>query len=231
MDAGVVRENVERVRERIQRAAERAGRRPEEILLLAATKERPPEMIRAALEAGITDIGENYVQEAQRKKPLVGLPARWHLIGHLQTNKASHALQLFDWIQTLDRLRLAEVLSRRAQALGRRVPLLVEVNVGREPTKTGALPEEVLPLIEHAAALPGLEIRGLMCIPPFTEDPEGARPYFRQLRELAERIAAQGWPQVRMEHLSMGMSHDFEVAIEEGATIVRLGTVLFGPRG
>lgn len=231
MDAGMVRENVERVRERIQRAAERAGRRPEEILLLAATKERPPEMIRAAIEAGITDIGENYVQEAQRKKPWVGLPARWHLIGHLQTNKASHALQLFDWIQTLDRPRLAEVLSRRAQALGRRVPLLVEVNLGREPTKTGALPEEVLPLIEQAASLPGLEIRGLMCIPPFTEDPEGARPYFRQLRELAERIAAQGWPQVRMEHLSMGMSHDFEVAIEEGATIVRLGTVLFGPRG
>ena len=223
--------NLERVRERIERAAERAGRRPEEILLLGATKGVDVERIEAAIEAGLTDIGENYVQEARGKIERIGRDrVRWHMIGRLQRNKAKHAVRLFDVIQTVDSTKLADELEKRAAQEGRALPVLVEVNIGREPQKAGVMPEELLPLCEHISKLPHLKLEGLMCIPPWSENPEDSRPYFAEMRELFERLKEAALPNVEMRWLSMGMSADFEIAIEEGANLVRIGTAIFGPR-
>jgi len=223
--------NLERVRERIWRAAERAGRRPEEILLLGATKGIDTERVLEAIEAGLTDIGENYVQEAKAKIERIGRGrARWHMIGRLQRNKARHAVKLFDVIQTVDSVKLADELERRAAQEGRVIPVLVEVNIGREPQKAGVMPEELLPICEHIAKLPHLRLEGLMCIPPWGRGPEDSRPYFAEMRRLFERVKEASLPGVEMKWLSMGMSADFEVAIEEGANLVRIGTAIFGPR-
>jgi len=223
--------NVARVRDRIGVACRRAGRRAEEVRLVAVSKTVPPETIRQAYEAGIRDFGENRVQEAVNKRPaLSDLTVTWHMIGHLQTNKAKPARELFHWIHSLDSFRLAEKLDKSAVCSGERMPALLEVNLGEEQTKSGVRESEVAALAEQVARLETLELRGLMVIPPFADDPEQSRPYFRRLRELAAAIDARNIPKVGMSELSMGMTHDFEVAIEEGATIVRIGTAIFGER-
>ena len=222
MSTSDISANLERVRQRIADAAERAGRRAEDVLLIGVSKTVEVERIRRAIEAGVPALGENRVQEAKGKVTALGHPVPWHLIGHLQTNKARAALELFDVIHSVDRIDLARELDRRARAAGRRVDALLQVNVGEEPSKGGWAPEAVETAVEALAALGGLRLRGLMAIPPAVERAEDARGWFRALRKLAER---HGLPE-----LSMGMSGDFEVAVEEGATMVRVGTAIFGPR-
>jgi pyridoxal phosphate enzyme (YggS family) len=225
-----VKENVEAIEARIAAAAGRAGRDAREITLIAVSKTHPAEAISAAFEAGVRHFGENRVQEWEGKRNgLSGLAATWHLVGHLQGNKAVRAAKAFDSVDSVDEFPLAQRLDRARQELGAAKPLrlLVEVQVAPEETKSGCAPAEVRPLVEALAALPRLELAGLMCIPPLVGDPEEARRFFRRLRELRDSLLGQGH---RLPVLSMGMSHDFEVAIEEGSTEVRLGTALFGPR-
>jgi len=217
-----VRENLERVRERIARAAARAGRKPDDVLLIGVSKTVDVERIRAGLAAGLRALGENRVQEAKTKVAELGRPAAWHLIGHLQTNKAKEALELFDVIHSLDRLELAQELERRAAPRGLAVEAMLQVNVGGEASKGGFAPDGVGQALEAIGKLAHVKVTGLMAIPPEVERPEDARPWFRQLRELAERHG--------LARLSMGMSGDFEVAVEEGATMVRVGTAIFGSR-
>ena len=205
-------------------------RLPAHVTLLAAVKGRSPEEIRAAIRAGIRHVGENYVQEAERKHPLVPEPASWHMIGCLQRNKARRALQVFDWLGTLDSLPLAQRLERLLSQQDRKLPVLVQVNIGREPQKAGVPPEDVPEFVREVASLPHLQVRGLMAIPPIPQRSEDSRPYFREMRRLFDGLAAEKIPGVAMEVLSMGMSADWEVAVEEGATMIRLGTALFGPR-
>ncbi len=191
----------------------------------------PAESVRQAYAAGLREFGENRVQEAAAKRlALQDIDAVWHLIGHLQSNKAKQACQLFDWIHSLDSLHLAEKIDRAAAELGRKLPVLIEVHLGEEASKFGVEEDELVRLSEQVGALPSLELRGLMTLPPFFDDPEDVRPFFRRLRELAARIEARNLPGVSMRELSMGMSHDFEIAIEEGATLVRVGTAIFGAR-
>jgi PLP dependent protein len=217
-----IRTNLERVRERIARAAERAGRRPEDVLLVGVSKTVDVGRIRAAVAAGLTALGENRVQEARGKVAEVGRAAAWHLVGHLQTNKVRDALELFDVVHSVDRIDLARELDRRARARGKPVDALVQVNVAAEPSKGGWPPDAVETAVEALNALAGLRVCGLMAIPPAVERAEESRGWFRALRKLAERHG--------LANLSMGMSGDFEVAVEEGATMVRVGTAIFGPR-
>lgn len=224
-------DNIARVRGRIAEACLRAGRRPEDVKLVAVSKTVAPDRIRQAYEAGLRDFGENRVQEADAKRSaLSDLTVTWHLVGHLQTNKAKLARQLFHWVHSVDSLRLAQKLDQAAVCSGERLPVLLEVNLGAESTKSGAREHEVLPLAEQVGRLETLELRGLMTLPPFFEDSQQARPVFRRLHELAATIESANLPGVSTRELSMGMSHDFEVAIEEGATIIRVGTAIFGPR-
>jgi pyridoxal phosphate enzyme (YggS family) len=219
-DLETLRRNLIAVRERMARAAERAGRRPEDVLLIGVSKTVPAERVRLGVEAGLTALGENRVQEARDKIKILGRPVPWHLIGHLQTNKVRDALELFDLIHSLDRLDLARELERRAG--DRLVNVLLEVNIAGEPSKSGFAPDAVAPALDAIGEMRHLRVGGLMAIPPVVERAEDARVWFRQLRQLAERH--------RLGTLSMGMSADFEVAIEEGATMVRVGTAVFGAR-
>ncbi len=223
-------ERLAQVQARIAAAARRAGRDPASITLVAVSKTLPPDRIKDAVAAGVAVLGENRVQEAQEKIQTLGRLAHWHLVGHLQTNKAKLAVQMFDLIHSLDSMKLARELDKHARAAGKRVPCLVEVNQGGELTKSGLTEGGVLPFLREVALLAGIEVLGLMSVPPFLEKPEDLRPYFRRLRALRDEAVAAGIPGIRMGHLSMGMSHDFEVAIEEGATMVRIGTAIFGPR-
>jgi pyridoxal phosphate enzyme (YggS family) len=226
-----IKENVAGVRERIASACRRCGRRPEDVKLLAISKTSPPECIRAAYEAGLRDFGENRVQEAQAKRPaLSDLSIKWHLVGHLQTNKARAARELFQWVHSVDSFRLAQKLDQATAPGAGRLPVLLEVNLGGEESKAGVGETEIILLAEQVSRLATLELRGLMVIPPFFDDSERVRPYFRRLRELAREIDGRNIPNVSMRELSMGMSHDFEVAIEEGSTVVRVGTAIFGAR-
>jgi pyridoxal phosphate enzyme (YggS family) len=229
-----IADNLARVRQRMAEAAHRVGRRPEEIALMAVTKTFQPEAIREAYAAGQRLFGENRVQEfAEKASAVQDLPAiEFHLIGHLQSNKAAKAAQIFAGIDSVDSLHLAEKLNAAAARIGRRLPVLVEINIGGEAAKSGLPPDspELDALLAAAPRLASLEFRGLMSIPPFTESPQDARPYFRRLRELRDQIAARKLPAVSMDTLSMGMSHDFEIAIEEGSTCVRVGTAIFGSR-
>lgn len=225
-----VEDKIWHVREVMAEAARRSGRPPEAIRLMAVTKTVDDDRIRAAMKAGVEIIGENYVQEAKRKIELLGKSGEWHLIGPLQTNKAKVAVRLFDMIHSVDRPELAAELDRRARAAGRVVPILVEVNISGEASKSGVPPHSTLELIRRIAPLENLSIRGLMTMPPWFDDPEESRPYFRALRELRDRIAAEAVPRVAMRELSMGMTDDYAVAIEEGATIVRIGRGIFGER-
>ena len=221
-DLDSLRRNLETVRERIERAAERAGRRAEDVLLIGVSKTVTAERIRLGVEAGLVALGENRVQEARDKIKILGRPVPWHLIGHLQTNKVRDALELFDLIHSLDRLELAREIERRAGDPGRVVDTLLEVNVAGEASKTGFAPDAVGPALEAIGGLTHVRVRGLMAIPPLVERAEEARAWFQALRRLAERHG--------LKELSMGMSADFEVAIEEGATMVRVGTAIFGAR-
>jgi pyridoxal phosphate enzyme (YggS family) len=222
--------NLARVKERIAAAALRAGREPESVKLVGVTKTVDLPRVELAVQAGLEILGENYVQEAREKIQRFRGLVRWHFIGRLQSNKAKHAVQLFDLIHTVDSLRLAEELNRRAGAIGLVIPVLIQANLAAESTKGGVRVEEVRTLIQRVAGLDHLRVRGLMTMPPYFDDPERARPYFRRLRELSEEIAALGLPGVEMVELSMGMSGDFEAAVEEGATLVRVGTAIFGAR-
>ena len=227
-------DNLARVRQRVADAARRAGRRPEDVALMAVTKTFPPAIIREAYNAGQRLFGENRVQEFAEKAPsLAELPGiEFRLIGHLQSNKAAKAAQIFSGIDSVDSLHLAEKLNAGAEKTGKRLPILIEINVGGEAAKSGVAPgsPELESLLVAAPRLEHLEVRGLMSIPPFTEYPEGSRPFFRALHELRDQIAARKLPALGMDTLSMGMSHDFEVAIEEGSTCVRVGTAIFGAR-
>ena len=229
-----VAENIAAVRERIDQAARRVGRNPEEITLMAVSKTFPPQPIREAYKAGLRVFGENRVQEFTGKsdalRDLAG--AEWHLIGHLQSNKANKAAELFSAVDSIDSVKLAEKLNAAAERLGKTLSVLIEVNVGGEEAKSGIDPQshELDAILESASQFHNLNVRGLMTIPPFTDDPEGARPYFRQLRELRDRISARRLPRIEMAILSMGMSHDFEIAIAEGSSCVRVGTGIFGER-
>ncbi len=225
-----VKENLRRVQERIAAAARRAGREPSEIVLVGASKSVDVERIRAAIEAGLQHIGENYAQEAWAKYQKIGDAVTWHFIGRLQTNKAKLVVRFCRFVQSLDRLALAEELDRRAKQVGRVIECLLEVNIGGEATKGGVPPEEVASFLRQISGLTNLQVVGLMAMPPYFPDPEDVRPYFRAMAELFERLKREAPLGVEMRYLSMGMSHDFEVAIEEGANIVRVGTAIFGPR-
>jgi pyridoxal phosphate enzyme (YggS family) len=217
-----IAENLQAVRERVAAACQRAGRFPDEVVIVAVSKTFPATLVAEACRSGLTDIGENRVQEAAGKIPqmeALGSHPRWHLVGHLQTNKVKTALGLFDIIHSVDSLRLAEAISRQAETPA---PVLLEVNVGGEASKFGFTPAEAGRAAKQMARLPGLSVQGLMTVAPLSADPEEVRPVFRELRHLRDALG--------LRHLSMGMTDDFEVAIEEGATMVRIGRAIFGPR-
>ncbi|MBZ5501789.1 MAG: YggS family pyridoxal phosphate-dependent enzyme [Acidobacteriia bacterium] len=227
--ASTIAANLQRVRERIARAAARAGGRAEEITLVAVSKTFPAEAVRAAYEAGLRHFGENRVQEFEAKQAaLADLAATWHFIGRLQSNKARRAAHLFGRVDSVDSLSLAQKLDAAAAAEPKRLPVLIEVHLGAEETKGGTAEADLPALAKGVVALPHLELLGLMAIPPYSDDLARVRPYFRKLRELRDTLSSRlEWP---LPVLSMGMSHDFEVAIEEGATEIRIGTALFGER-
>jgi pyridoxal phosphate enzyme (YggS family) len=226
-----VHTNLRLVFKSIERAAQKVGRSGNSVKLVAVSKTVGVESIRQAVAAGATTLGENKVQEASSKRPLLSeLPAEWHLIGALQKNKANRAAEIFDWIESLDDFELAAKLDHACERLNKRMPVLIQVNVGREASKSGIAEEEAAEFAGRVSVFTHLEVRGLMAIPPYTEDPEEARPHFIRLRELARSIESLRLTGISMKELSMGMSHDFPVAIEEGATLVRIGTAIFGPR-
>ena len=229
-----IADNVVSVRERIARAASRAGRNPDSITLMAVSKTVEPQRIRQAYDAGIRVFGENRVQEFAEKVPALQdlKEAEWHLIGHLQTNKARRAVEIFGGVDSVDSLRLAQKLDQAAQQAGRILRVLIEINLGEEESKSGVRAgwPELDDILQSAAELRNLHLIGLMTIPPYTEDPEGSRQWFRALRDLRDSIAARSLPRIDMHVLSIGMSHDFEVAIEEGSTCIRVGTAIFGER-
>lgn len=223
-----IKTNLHRIRECIERAALRAGRQPQEVTLVAVSKTHSAEAIRAAYDLGVRHFGENRVQEWETKQPqLLDLDAKWHFVGHLQSNKLARAFQLFDSFDTVHSLGLAQKIDRAASKAGP-VPILLEVRMDAAPAKTGLLPAEVPDIADAVVSMPHIELRGLMCVPPYFDDPDQARPYFRQIRVLRDTLVR------RFERpfptLSMGMSNDFEIAIEEGATEIRLGTAVFGAR-
>jgi pyridoxal phosphate enzyme (YggS family) len=225
-----ISEDLARVRERIETAALRCGRDPQEVRLVAVSKTVVVERVGQAIEAGVKILGENYVQEAQKKIEILGHNVAWHFIGHLQTNKAKAAVHLFDLIHSVDSLNLVKELNKQAQQQGKVLPVLLQVNLSGETTKFGARDKEIFQVIEELSAMEGLLVKGLMTMPPYFEDPEESRPYYAELRKLSERLAQQKLSRISIEELSMGMSNDFEVAIEEGATLVRVGTAIFGAR-
>ena len=222
-----VKDNLLRVRERIERAARKAGRDADEVKLVVVSKTVEVARIREAIEAGVSILGENYIQEAQEKIEEIGRPVSWHFIGHLQSNKAKHAIRLFDMIHSVDSHPLVEELNRRAEQVGRVIKVMIEVNLSKEATKFGIDEEKVFDLGRKVQTLKHLSLEGLMTMPPYFDSPERSRPYYVALRELEERMVKDRIP---MKELSMGMSNDFETAIEEGATYIRVGTAIFGPR-
>ncbi len=225
-----VQENIQSVRDRIASAAQRVGRDADSIDLVAISKTKPADLILEAIDAGIAHIGENRVQEAKTKHTQVNRPVKWHLVGHLQTNKVKQALQIFDLIHSVDSARLLAEIDRRSARLNLRTDVLVEVNTSSEESKYGLQPDEALGFMESAIEYTHVRIKGLMTVGKFVPDPEEARPSFALLRRLKESIDSQAYPNVEMKYLSMGMTNDFEVAIEEGANMVRIGSAIFGER-
>ncbi|MFH0825363.1 MAG: YggS family pyridoxal phosphate-dependent enzyme [Pseudomonadota bacterium] len=227
----MIAENLAGIRRRVRDAALRSGRDPESIKIVAAAKGQEISKVREAVASGIGIIGDNYVREAQERKGLLSAPdVELHMIGHLQRNKAGKAVELFNVVQTVDDVRLAEDLSRRAGAVGRTLGAMIQVNIGAEPQKSGIAAAETTGLVESVRSLPHIRLLGLMTMPPFFDDPEAARPFFAGLREIRDRLISTGTLTSDMNQLSMGMTGEFEAAIEEGATLVRIGTALFGPR-
>jgi pyridoxal phosphate enzyme (YggS family) len=225
---GELKVNLEKIREEISRALLRRGGKPEEVILVGVSKNVSVDRIEKAINGGVEHIGENRIQEARAKFKSIKGPATWHLIGHLQRNKVRHALGIFDLIHSLDRKSLAQEIQKRAARQGIVVPCLVQVNVAGEVSKFGLPPGELKPFLNEIAGFPNIKVKGLMTIAPFSEDPEAVRPVFRRLRELFDDKDYP--PEVKMEFLSMGMSNDFVVAVEEGANMVRIGSRLFGSR-
>jgi hypothetical protein len=225
-----IAENLKRVEERMDAAARRAGRNPEEIRLVAVSKTVATERVLQAIQAGVKILGENYVQEAKKKIENVGHNVGWHFIGHLQTNKAKMAVRLFDLIHSVDSFNLANELNRAAEQQGKVLPVLLQISLSGEATKFGASEKEIFRMAEEMSKMPALSGVGLMTMPPYFENPEDSRIYFIKLRKLGERLRQENIPRIVVNELSMGMSNDFEVAIEEGATLVRVGTAIFGPR-
>ncbi len=226
----LIADNLKKVLERMEVAARKVGRDPDKIKLVAVSKTVPPERIREGIQAGVKILGENYVQEAKKKIEALGHDVAWHFIGHLQTNKAKIAVRLFDLIHSVDSLHLAEELNKQAQAEGKVLPILLEVKLSEEKSKFGVAEDNILHLAEAISQMENLNLQGLMTMPPLFSNPEEARPYFIRLRKLSELLASQKIPRISMQELSMGMSSDFEIAIEEGATLIRVGTAIFGPR-
>jgi PLP dependent protein len=222
--------NYRTICQRIGEAAARAGRDSHEVKLLGAAKSQNADLLRSAIRAGVRLLGENYVQEAQETKQQLCEPAEWHMIGHLQRNKAKKAVEIFDVIESLDNIALARELHKEASKQNKKIRVLVEVNLGGEAKKSGVTGEQVKDLLRATEELANLKIEGLMAVPPFRENPEQVRPYFQELRELRERLRELRIANADLRELSMGMTHDYTVAVEEGATIVRIGTALFGPR-
>ena len=220
--------NLESVRARIADAARRSGRNPDDVMLVAVTKTVGVQEILCAADLGVRSIGENRVAEAAAKRDRVGDRLKWHMVGHLQRRKVKDAVGVFDYIQSVDTLALAEEIDKRCAAAGKTMPVLFEVNTSGEETKFGLSPGETPAVIRRASALEHIEIEGLMTMAPLVENPEETRPWFRKLARLAESVERQGIPNVTMKHLSMGMTNDFEVAVEEGSTMVRVGTAIFG---
>jgi pyridoxal phosphate enzyme (YggS family) len=230
MDA-VLKDRLERVKERIRIAAEACRRPLEGIRLVAVSKTMPAEVVREAIEAGVTDLGENYIQEAREKIHSLGrFPVNWHFIGHLQSNKAKYAVRMFDLIHSVDSLKLAQELDKYAKKIDKIQPVLIQINVAREDSKSGIYVENALKLLTDISRLENVAVKGLMTMPPFFNAPEKVRPYFAALRKLRDRIKAEDIPNITMDELSMGMTGDFEAAIAEGATMVRIGTAIFGER-
>jgi len=222
--------NIGKIRQRIATAAARCNSAPDSIKLLAVTKTVSPLAIEQAIEAGITALGENYIQEAREKIAVIGQRVQWHMIGHLQTNKAKHAVNLFDYIHSVDRLELAVEINKRARMIGRKINILIEINISGEKTKNGIPAVKSIDLIKEVSGLENVSVRGLMTMAPYSANPENSRPYFFELRNLRNKIISAGITGIQMEELSMGMTDDFEIAIEEGATIVRIGRAIFGDR-
>jgi len=225
----LVAQRLQAVQERIAAACERSGRSPEDVTLVVVTKQRSVQELREVLDAGALNIGENYVQEAMAKHAEIGAGPTWHFIGHLQRNKAAHAVRVSDWIHSVDSVRLGREISKRAVAVGKDQQALLEVNMSGEAAKWGVAPHDAEQVLATVRELPGLRLRGLMAMTPLVDDPELGRPVFRGTRELAQRLADRGLFEDEPQ-LSMGMTNDFEVAVEEGATMVRIGTAVFGPR-
>ncbi len=225
-----IADNLKTVTARIDAAAKRAGRDPSSVKLVVVTKTVDVDRIREAVAAGAAILGENRVQEARDKIEALGTTARWHLIGRLQSNKAKYAVKLFDLIHSVDSTALARELDRQAGKIGKVQDLLIEVNIAGEAAKGGIPPAECSALVREAASFGNIRIRGLMAVPPFLDNPDQVRPYFRKLRELSQNIMKEGIPGVSLQELSMGMSGDFEAAVEEGSTMVRVGTAVFGAR-
>ncbi|MDT8380009.1 MAG: YggS family pyridoxal phosphate-dependent enzyme [Desulfotignum sp.] len=226
-----IEDNLKDIRENIETAAVRCGRNPAEITLVGVSKKQVVEKIQQAIDAGLSDLGENYVQEAMDKIDTIGKgTACWHFIGHLQSNKARFAVQYFDLIHTVDKIKLAKEIDKQAQKIDKRQKILLQVNIAEEETKSGVDAHDVVMLAQAVTQFENLELQGLMCMPPYFNDPEDARPYFRHLARIREQIVAAGVTSRAMRHLSMGMSHDFTAAIQEGATLVRVGTAIFGSR-
>jgi hypothetical protein len=222
--------NIDEIKKRIALSAARAGRDPGEIKLMAVTKTVAAGHVKEAIDAGITLFGENYVQEAKDKIATLEKNVQWHMIGHLQTNKSKYVVHLFNCVQSVDRMELAQELDKRARLAGYKIDVLIEVNVSGEQTKSGIAAPETINLVKKISALENISVRGLMTMPPFSDNPEDSRPYFRALKEISRQISETRIPHVMMDELSMGMTDDFEVAIEEGATIVRIGRAIFGER-
>jgi PLP dependent protein len=222
--------NYRKIVDRIGDAAFKAGRKPEEIKILAAAKSQSVGLVQAAIQAGVRLIGENYVQEAEEKRKVIAEPAEWHMIGHLQRNKAKGALNTFDLIQSLDGLALALALDKEGKKREKTVRTMIEVNLGDEGSKSGVRQDKVAELLKRVGDLSHVRVEGLMCVPPFKENAEEVRPYFCALRDLQLELQRLQISNVTLNQLSMGMTHDYPIAVEEGATIVRIGTALFGPR-
>ncbi len=223
-----IKNNLEIIKEKIEKAALMANRNPEEIKLVAVTKTATIEQIEEAINAGVKIIGENKIQEAKEKYKILSADIEWHLVGHLQTNKVKYAIEIFDCIHSVDSIKLAEEIDKRSLQFGKITNVLIEVNVSGEETKYGIRPEEVKPFLKETSGFSRIRVRGLMTIAPIAEDKEEVRPYFRKLRELSEEINSKNLKNVKIDYLSMGMTEDFEVAIEEGANMVRIGRGIFG---
>lgn len=216
----MIKDNVKRI----------LGELPKGVLLVGAAKTRSPEDILEAVDAGLEIVGENYVQEAERAFKVVGPRVKWHMIGHLQSNKAKKAVKIFDMIETVDSVKLARAIDKACENMGKAMTVLIEINSGGEPQKAGVMPEDTISLMQDICELKYIAIKGLMTMGPFSGDPENARPYFKKTRELFEQIKRLSLPQVEMRYLSMGMSNSYKVALEEGANMVRIGTNIFGER-